>query len=254
VINHGTSEATRLAVSLPVYYWLSRWFVERGYIVALPQRRGHGATGGPLAEAIGTCANPEHVASGQVAASDIAAAIRHMEQQDFVARGQTIVVGISTGGWASLALASQYPQLAHAVINFAGGRGGHARGRANEICDAKRLINAAHVYGRAASTVPTLWLYARNDSFFGPNLAQKLATAWRTAGGRVELHQLPAYGDDGHTIADNRSGWDLWGNFVDQFLERTESLPAVSPSVAHVAERVDPAAAIAADGPTLIER
>src|SRR5690606_11871210 len=71
VINHGTDEATRLAVAMPVYYWLSRWFVERGYVVVLPQRRGHGATGGPLSEALGTCEQPKHYASGLVAADDI---------------------------------------------------------------------------------------------------------------------------------------------------------------------------------------
>jgi pimeloyl-ACP methyl ester carboxylesterase len=255
VINHGTSAATRLAVSLPVYYWLSRWFVERGYVVVLPQRRGHGATGGPLAEAVGTCANPDHAASGRIAADDIAAAIRHMERQKFVAPQQTIVVGISTGGWASLALASQYPELAHAVINFAGGRGGHAHGRANEICDAKSLVEAARAYGRTAASVPTLWLYSRNDSFFGPNLAKKLATAWQNAGGNVELHQLPAYGRDGHTLADNRSGWNLWGNLVDQFLERTGGVPrAKGGSVAHVADGAQPVLEAAADGRTQIER
>jgi hypothetical protein len=53
VINHGTSEQTRYSTAMPVFYWLSRWFVERGYVVLLPQRRGHGATGGSLIEAVG---------------------------------------------------------------------------------------------------------------------------------------------------------------------------------------------------------
>ena len=52
VINHGTDEQTRLSVSMPVYYWLSRWFVDRGYVVVIPQRRGHGATGGDLIESV----------------------------------------------------------------------------------------------------------------------------------------------------------------------------------------------------------
>src|SRR5262245_50267381 len=66
VINHGTADDTRLSVAMPVYYWLSRWFVERGYVVVLPQRRGHGATGGKLAEAVGSCLNPNHLRSGEV--------------------------------------------------------------------------------------------------------------------------------------------------------------------------------------------
>src|SRR5262245_14595713 len=38
VINHGSDAYTREAVAMPVFYWLSRWFVDRGYVVVLPQR------------------------------------------------------------------------------------------------------------------------------------------------------------------------------------------------------------------------
>ena len=97
VINHGTSDATRLAVSMPVYYWLSRWFVERGYVVVLPQRRGHGATGGPIVDSFGSCSNPDHFRSGLAAADDIEAVVSYMGTQPFVQPGATVVVGISTG-------------------------------------------------------------------------------------------------------------------------------------------------------------
>ena len=36
IINHGTDDATRLSLAMPVYYWLSRWFVDRGYAVLCP--------------------------------------------------------------------------------------------------------------------------------------------------------------------------------------------------------------------------
>src|SRR5262249_44933214 len=152
VINHGTSDLTRMAVSMPVFYWLSRWFVDRGYAVVLPQRRGHGATGGTLAEAVGTCAKPDHFASGQIAADDVAAVVDYMNGQDFVIPGQTVVVGVSTGGWASLALASRNPKNVKAFVNFAGGRGGHAGGEANAICGMSELIRAAGEFGKTART------------------------------------------------------------------------------------------------------
>ena len=179
VINHGTSDLTRESVSMPVYYWLSRWFVERGYVVVLPQRRGHGATGGPLVESIGNCADPDHFRSGLAAAADIAAAIGFMNQQSFIDPHNTVVVGISTGGWASLALTSFRPAPASVVINFAGGRGGHAAGRKNAICSANRLIEASRRYASASRT-PTLWLYSENDSYFGPDLASSMAAACST--------------------------------------------------------------------------
>lgn len=217
IVNHGTSEATRLAVAMPVYYWLSRWFVERGYVVVLPQRRGHGATGGDLAESIGNCDRPDHAASGRVAASDIAAVIEHMRSQPFVDGDDIVVTGISTGGWASLALANANLPGVRAIVNFAGGRGGHAHGVPGKVCGVERLAAAAQDYA-AGSNVPTAWFYSRNDSYFGPALAKRLAAAWTAGGGDVSLHLLPAYGNDGHAIADDRAGWDLWGRELEAFL------------------------------------
>lgn len=217
VINHGTDESTRLAVSMPVYYWLSRWFVERGYAVILPQRRGHGATGGTLSEAIGTCAHPDHYKSGNIAADDIAATINYMTSQPFIAKRGAIVTGVSTGGWASLALAARNLPQVQAIVNFAGGRGGHAYGQPNAICGEADLLSAAQVYGKTARE-PTIWFYSKNDSYFGPDLAAGLARAWGSGGGNVEEHILAAYGSDGHTIADDRFGWDIWGPTLDSFL------------------------------------
>ena len=227
VINHGTSDE-RVAVPMPVYYWLSRWFVERGYVVVLPQRRGHGSTAGPLVESIGSCTDPDHFRSGQIAADDIEAVVNYMTRQPFIQPDKTVVVGISTGGWASLALASRNPSTVRAVINFAGGRGGHAGGQTNAVCAEARLVDAARAYGRTAR-IPTLWLYANNDSYFGPKLASSMAMAWKAAGGLVDLHVTPPYGQDGHEIADDRAGWDIWGSAVDRFLDvHTKSPPAMA--------------------------
>jgi pimeloyl-ACP methyl ester carboxylesterase len=202
---------------MPVYYWLSHWFIERGFAVVVPQRRGHGATGGPLVEAVGDCRHPDHYRSGLIAASDVGAAVDYMTKQEFVDAERIVVVGISTGGWASLALAAQRPELARAVVNFAGGRGGHAFGRSGSVCGASSLVDAAGAYARTARA-PTLWLYSENDSYFGPSLAAKMAAAWKRGGGDVEYDPLPAYRSDGHDIADDRAGWSLWGDTLDRFL------------------------------------
>jgi pimeloyl-ACP methyl ester carboxylesterase len=219
LINHGSDSATREAVSMPVYYWLSRWFVERGYVVVLPQRRGFGATGGALVESPDGCGDPDHYGSGQIAADDIDAVLRYMTAQPWVESAQSIVVGISTGGWASLALAARNPPNVRMVINFAGGRGGHAHGIPNAICGPERLIDAAGAYAKTAK-VPTLWLYARNDSYFGSDIAGRMAKAWNEQGGRAEFVLLPPYGRDGHALADDRAGWELWGGSLERFLRR----------------------------------
>ncbi len=209
VINHGSDASTREAVSMPVFYWLSRWFVARGYVVLVPQRRGHGATGGAFAEGRDSCARPDHWMAGQSAADDIEAAVRFMSKQPFVDEQHIVVAGTSTGGWASLAVAGRSIPGVRLVVNFAGGRGGHAYGRPHAVCARERLIETA---GRLAerARVPTVWFYARNDSYFGPQLADAMAQAWRNAGGHVDLKLLPSYGADGHELVADRASWPLW--------------------------------------------
>ncbi|HWV40172.1 dienelactone hydrolase family protein, partial [Pseudorhodoplanes sp.] len=184
-------------------------------------RRGHGATGGPLSEGVGTCDRPNHFLSGNIAADDVAATVNYMTQQPFISQNETIVAGVSTGGWASLALASRNLPQVQAVVNFAGGRGGHAYGRPNAVCGRADLISAAQKFGGNAH-VPSIWFYSENDSYFGPALAEDLARAWKHAGGNAEEHILPAYGSDGHTIADDRQGWDIWGPSLDAFLTKVQ--------------------------------
>ncbi len=222
VINHGTDEMTRLSVAMPVYYWLSRWFVERGYVVVVPQRRGHGATGGELAEAVGTCETADHFSSGQIAADDIAATINYMIEQPFVAPRNAIVVGISTGGWASLALAARNLPSVASIVNFAGGRGGHAYGRANAICNYQGLLAAARQFGKTARQ-PSIWLYSENDTYFAPEVARALAREWQDGGGNAQVHIFAAQTEDGHAIADDRADWDLWGDALKDFIDRHQN-------------------------------
>jgi dienelactone hydrolase len=204
---------------MPVFYWLSKWFVDRGYVVLLPQRRGHGATGGELAEGRDTCADPHHRDAGVAAANDIEAALRYMAGQAFIDASRMVVAGVSTGGWASLALAARNPTGVQLVINFAGGRGGHAYGQPNKLCGAERLVEAAGAFGGTAK-VPTLWVYAANDTYFGPEIAQTMVQAWQRNGGNAELLVLPALGREGHDLITDRAGWRQWGPALEASLER----------------------------------
>jgi dienelactone hydrolase len=157
VINHGSEEG-REATSMPVFYWLSRWFVERGYVVVLPQRRGYGATGGEAKEAKDNCSDPDHFTAGMEAADDIEGALRFMRTQDFIDPARIAVVGVSTGGWGALALAARNPDGVRLIVNFAGGRGAHAYRRANAICAPERLVKATSAFAQTAA-VPSLWFY-----------------------------------------------------------------------------------------------
>ena len=219
VINHGSppDAAARLTWATPTCGTVAQWFTQRGYVVALPLRRGYGATGGTWAEEYGPCNAADFVAGGLGSAADIDAAVRYMRTLPYVAHDRLVVVGQSAGGWAALAYASHYPDGLVAVLNFAGGRGGHRNNVPNNNCSPDRLVAAAGTFGRTAR-VPTLWVYAANDSFFAPELARRMHAAFTAAGGRAELVQPPPYGTDGHNLF-STAGVPVWGPIAASFLD-----------------------------------
>ena len=222
VINHGSVQnADQRAKMRPVFLTASKFFVERGYAVAVPSRPGHGETGGPYLETnskTGGCADSDYRASGNVTADSIQAAIDYLVAQPFVKKTGIVVVGQSAGGWGSLALASRNPRNVKAIINFAGGRGGHIQDRPNNNCAPEKLIEAARSFGTTAR-IPVLSIYTENDTFFAPSISKPLNAAFKAAGGRIEFKLMPAFGLDGHAFLGAPDGVQTWGPVVDDFLK-----------------------------------
>jgi dienelactone hydrolase len=226
IINHGSTENEfkRAELRQPNFPAATEWFLARGYAVAVPQRPGHGETGGPYFESNSgdnRCANSDYRASGLATADSIQAALDYLLQQPFVKKTGVIVAGQSAGGWGALALASRNPRSVIAILNFAGGRGGRIGDRANNNCMPDRLIEAARAFG-ASARIPVLSIYAENDTFFGPAISKKLNEAFRVAGGRVEFHLLPPFGLDGHALFGARDGVPIWGPIVAEFLKSAQ--------------------------------
>jgi dienelactone hydrolase len=218
VISHGSeeNELRRGAYQLPQYRALTEWLVAHDYVVAVPQRPGHGETGGPYFENQGGCASADFRKAGFGAADAIAAAIEYLTRQPFVRRTGVIALGQSAGAWASLALASRNPPPLRAVVAFAPGLGGRADDTPGRNCAPDRLVAAARAFGEKAR-VPTLWLYAENDSYFSPALSRRLVDAYRAGGGEAEYHLLPALAGDGHELIYARDGVPLWKPVLEQF-------------------------------------
>jgi dienelactone hydrolase len=220
VISHGTAESAELRkmFTIPTFEALSAWFVRRGYAVVAPQRPGHGETAGPYVETNVDCENAQYRLAGLATAASIRASIDFMKTQPFVSRSPVILVGHSAGAWGSLALAYRGAGI-KAVINFAGGRGGRSYNQPNRNCSPERLVAAAAEFGRRVR-VPTLWIYTENDTFFGPSLSRQMAEAFRAAGGPVEYHLLPPFGEEGHFLVQIDEGVPTWGPIVARFLAR----------------------------------
>jgi dienelactone hydrolase len=227
VIAHATTQNVlrRAQMPQPEYRALAAWLVGRGFAVLVPERLGHGATGGKYLEDQGGCDEADYAKAGRATADEIAAATGLMRKQSFIRPDGMVVVGHSAGAWGALALASEDPKDVAAIIAFAPGRGGHANDFPNQVCAPHTLMSAAGEFGKAAR-VKVTWLVAANDSYFSPALSRQLADAFRNAGGQVDFRALPAYGSEGHWLPETEAGVKWAG------LELDRALKARSPTAA----------------------
>jgi len=160
---------------------------------------------------------PDYVKSALATAASVTATIDYMLRQDYVRKSGVLVIGNSAGGWGALALASENPAAVVGVINFSGGRGGHNHNEAGNNCAPDRLVSAAAALGKSAR-IPTLWLYAANDSFFSPVLAHEMEASFVAAGGIAKLDILPPVQGDGHALIFTAGASATWKSVVAAFL------------------------------------
>jgi dienelactone hydrolase len=216
LINHGSPRdgAKRPHMTPLTYLPHATEFVRRGWAAILVMRRGFGDSGGGWAEDMHGCKNPDYLRAEVAAVADLRAAIDFMSRQPGIDASRIMSVGISAGGFATVALTADPPPGLVAGINFAGGRGSPAP---DEVCRPDLLIDAFRFFGRR-SRVPMLWIYAENDHFFGPALAEKFRDAFTAGGGIVTFAKAPPFGQDGHLLFAN--GIPKWTPLVDDFLAK----------------------------------
>jgi dienelactone hydrolase len=220
LIAHASTQNVlrRAQMPQPEYRALAAWLVARGFAVLVPERPGHGATGGKYLEDQGGCDEADYSRSGYATADSIKAALSYLREQPFVRQDGTVIVGHSAGAWGALALAGENPKGVSAIIAFAPGRGGHANDLPNQVCAPHTLIQSATDFGED-TRVPVIWLVAANDSYFSPDLSRQLADAFRTGGGRVDFRVLPASGSEGHWLAETEAGVKIAGSELDSALK-----------------------------------
>jgi dienelactone hydrolase len=230
VMNHGVALDPKERSYFPVIEFrdAALWFAKQGYVVVAPIRPGYGAAAienperglfGLFFSGVGDCSDANFRDAGLAIASLDMWVIEYMSTQSFIKRNDVVVVGQSGGGWGAIALASQNPKSVRAMIGFEAGRGGHLNGIPNNNCAPDRLVDAAAQFGRTAR-IPMLWIYTHNDSYFGPELSMRLASAFQVAGGNVEYHLLPDFGADGHFFIDSPDAVRIWAPLVSEFLRR----------------------------------
>jgi dipeptidyl aminopeptidase/acylaminoacyl peptidase len=215
VLSHGTPRNFRERVTEGrLRYNAQSWeFVSLGFAVVIPMRRGYGQSEGDYAEEEGFCDQALFYEAGMASAKDLRATLQYMAAQPFIDSRRIVLAGHSSGGFASLAMASQgFPGLS-GVISFGGGRGSMQE----KNCSPGHLIEACARFGRTCR-VPTLWVYAQNDTYFPPWLARDMCDAFKQAGGRAEFVMLPPFSQEGHFLFTDVRGLDRWTPVVTRFL------------------------------------
>ena len=106
-------------------------FARRGWAMAAVLRRGYGQSGGGWAESFGPCDNANYIRAGRAGADDLRAAFAYLSHRADVDPRRMIAVGVSAGGFATVALTENPPPGLLAAISFAGGRGSES---ADNVC------------------------------------------------------------------------------------------------------------------------
>jgi dienelactone hydrolase len=198
------------------YIGQARDLARRGWLAVVAMRRGFGRSDGPLPVDL-SCASTSFLDRLESDADDLAATLHSISLRPDADPAHVIVIGESTGGVDATALSARNPPGLMAVINVSGGM------RFDECPKEEELVAAFRTYG-ARSRVPSLWIYARNDSFFRPELVERMRAAYLEGGGIAKLVMLEPDGKDGHAIFATSTGRVKWLSEMDSLL-RALKLP-----------------------------
>jgi dienelactone hydrolase len=200
----------------------SRFFLARGFIVAMPLRRGFGDSGDGWAANPGSCASPDYVQAAVEGGRDIDAVVRWVTGSHDARPDGIVVAGEDEGGWAALGYASVPNPRLSGVINVGGVMGTLAASEAGHICRPDLLIDAA---GRLGATARgrTFWIYTAADTVVPLELAQRMAAAFVRSGGTADFAvprgpDLDALRGDRHSLFFDPAAAPIWTPLLARFL------------------------------------
>ncbi len=219
VISHGRagSLTERKVPAVQRLESASRFFVRKGFAVAVPTRIGYGETadrGDP----------EEQGSSGDVAeyrdavtagATEVLQVASQLQKLPWVDPRRLVLIGQSVGGYVTTAAASENPPGLVAAINFAGGQGGDTQ-RHPGVPAAPETLETLYAEFGKTSRAPMLWVYTENDLNFGPTYSSRWHDAFIEAGGSADYRLLAPFKDNGHLLF--AQGNDIWQPLVDDFL------------------------------------
>ncbi|HYF56796.1 MAG TPA: alpha/beta hydrolase [Salinarimonas sp.] len=230
LITHGQAadEERRSRVEARAYLRTARDFARRGWLAVVVVRRGFGRAEGDKPFALRGCRDGDYGPAVEAQADDLEAALKAIARRPDADPERAIVLGVSVGGAAALAMASRPVEGLRGVINVSGGMRSLAREGRPTQCRPEDLGTLFERLG-AGARVPSLWLYAENDLVFPADLVRRLHESYVARGGRTDFHMLPPVGADGHEMFASNDGLLRVLPAIDRYL-RANRLPTYDPA------------------------
>lgn len=220
VFHHGSTgngDDPSLFRSTYVSEAVAKFFAERGWLVAYPQRRGRGASGGLYDEGFTpdrsrySCLSEPALAGLEHALQDADAAADYLAAHVDIDASRLLSAGTSRGGLLAIAHAGRRAGRFVGAVNFVGGWLG-------EGCQDAMLVNRSGFLLGASFPRETLWLYAANDPFYSLAHSRSHFDAFLGAGGRGRFEIFDrAPNLNGHFLVNDPS---LWAEELDAYLGR----------------------------------
>lgn len=219
MFSHGStgdgSDPSRFTIT-SVTETVAKFFTDRGWMVAFPQRRGRGQSGGLYDEGFNadrsfySCERDVTLAGAERALADLDAAVEWLSNRADVDTTRMLAAGASRGGVLSLMQLVRHPDVYLGAINFVGGWLGEGCG---DYLDVNRTLFIAG----ASFPGDSLWLYANNDTFYSVAHSQANFDAFTSAGGLgIFKVYTRAPGLNGHFLTNDPQ---LWGADLQEYLE-----------------------------------
>jgi dienelactone hydrolase len=218
VINHGKAAGDPRFQERSRYPIATRYFLERGYAVALPMRQGFSKSSGSY---IGGGCNVE--SNGVAQAEDVKLTLDHFTKLPFIDSSKILIAGQSHGGLTTMAFGTfDYPGV-KGLVNFAGGL------RQDQCAGWESVLGRAFgSYGRNTK-IPSLWFYGDNDSYWTPETWQNMFSRYSEGITKnASAARMVAFGRfvvDAHSMFGHLSGREIWQPEVTQFL-KTINMPS----------------------------
>ncbi|MGH8830619.1 MAG: alpha/beta hydrolase family protein, partial [Polaromonas sp.] len=208
VWNHGDVELDHSAIRYKSRIRdmvVAREFLQLGVAVLMPARHGAGMSEGTYRRSFSTN-DADATYKARVHAEDILPALAWLKTRPELDANRVMMAGQSAGGYSTMYIASQNPAGVIGAIDFSGGRtdkrgDSGTAGYLNQV-----MVDGFAEFGKT-TRMPTLWVFAENDSRYTANTIRASYEAFQAAGGKGRLLLNPPLDVDGHFIYNKPALW-----------------------------------------------